>query len=156
MILRASDWQIATWTGGNNRLTLKFISQTVHYVRSEVRWGEYFGTELYSMMSPSWELQCEMNFNFKVFTQRGERRRRKKNKKQQPALSYLKSQRENYTPHYRSKSQIQLPLHFNFTKQIYLIFILRHNHGCVQTRVTHTDLLSHGRVDAGGRHFDML
>lgn len=53
MILGASDWQIATWKEGNNRLTLKFILQTVHYACSDVRWGEYFGTELYSMMSLS-------------------------------------------------------------------------------------------------------
>lgn len=75
VLLRASDWQIATWKGGNNRLTLKFILQTVHYVCCDVWWGEYFGTELYSMMSPRWELQCEMNFNLKVFTQRGEEKK---------------------------------------------------------------------------------
>ncbi len=125
VILRASDWQIATWKRGNNRLTLKFISQTVHYVRSDVRWGEYFGTELYSMMSPSWELLCEMNFNLRVFTQRGE------GGKQQPALSYLESERENYTP--PLQRQIPNPTCFPFSlyKTNLSYFHPRHSNCCV-------------------------
>lgn len=97
-ILKASDRQIATWKGGNNRLTLKFILQTVHYVRSDVWWGEYFGTELYSMMLPSWELQCEMNFNLKVFTQGGA---------ENSSLLYLiwKVRGKIILHHYRGKSK---------------------------------------------------
>lgn len=107
MILRASDWQIATWKGGNNRLTVKFISQTVHYVRSDVRRGEYFGTELYSMMSPSWELQCEMNFNLEVFTQRWE-----EEKNSSSLYLIWKVSGKIILRHYKGKSQIRSPSPF--------------------------------------------
>lgn len=76
VILRASNWQIATWKGGNNRLTLALTSQTVHYVRPDARRGEYFGMEAHSVMSPSAEVfQCEMNSNSAVFTQTKTKRR---------------------------------------------------------------------------------
>lgn len=125
VILRASDWQIATWKWGNNRLTLKFISQTVHYVRSDVWWGEYFGTGLYAVMSPSWELLCEMNFNLKVFTLRGA--------ENSSSLLYLiwKVRGKIILHHHRDKSQIQLAFHFHFTKQTYLLSILRCCNCCV-------------------------
>lgn len=150
MILRASDWQIATWKGGNNRLTLKFISQTVHYACSDVRWGEYFGTGLYSMMSLSWEFLCEMNFNLKVFTQREEAKN--------CSLLYLiwKVRGKIILHHYRSISQIQLSFHFTFcsAKQTYLIFILffpeNHCNGFVWAAVTgnQTHYISQDKVNA--------
>ncbi len=69
------------------------------------------------MMSPSWELLCEMNFNLRVFTQRGEG--------ENSSLLYLiwKVREKIILHHYRGKSQIQLAFHFHFTKQTYLIFI---------------------------------
>lgn len=147
VILRASDWQIATWKGGNNRLTRKFILQTVHYMCSDVQWGEYFGT----MMSPSWELQCEMNFNLKCL--------QREEGGAAAALSYLESQKKIILHHYRGKSQIQLAFHFHFTKQTYLIFLRRCN-CCVKIGVTdnQTDQILRCKVNAIGlfiADFDM-
>lgn len=73
VILGASDWQIATWKRGNNRLTLKFISQTVHYVRTDVWWGEYCGVIFHDVTKLGVTVWNEFQFESVYTERRGEK-----------------------------------------------------------------------------------